>query len=105
MNKGKETRKSKDQVVKNCSKGNVALQSINGKPINKNLVSKVKKECVKQTVKKIYKNENALVNNKSTFSKNDIKMKLLHDKTYRLLKSMDMLVPNRNVKTYDRLLK
>ena len=92
-------------MTQKCSAGNDALGSIYDNPLNKNLVSKVKKECVKQTVKKSCKNEKALVNNKSTFSKNDIKMKLLHDKTYRLLKSMDMLVPNRNVKTYDRLLK
>ena len=94
--KGQNTNKSEEKkTVKQSSEENVATENMNEKQMNK-MISKVVKECVKQTNNRSSTNENDLTRN-GRASPRDLQNGLYN--------RVDKMETDRNVQTYDHLSK
>ena len=94
--KGQNTNKSEEKkTVKQSSEENVATENMNEKQMNK-MISKVVKECVKQTNNRSSTNENALTRN-GRVSPRDLQNGLYN--------GVDKMETDINVQTYDHLSK
>ena len=91
MSNGQKFNKNKEKIVKQSLVRNVAAGSMNGKQINKNLVSIVGKDCVKPTNNRRNTNENDLTRNVRESP---------HDLQHGLHGIIDKKEINRNMQTH-----